>query len=196
MVRRPERLVISQYQQMRFGLFESARTFESAWRDRIDNGAPTNGPYSFARDYPRSGSVGAIFGDILNVVPRKSLHVIIYEEFFDDPPSVLLALLKFLEIDPFEYSVNRINSAKTPIFSSLHNQIINQGLFFRMLRFLVRSIPGISASQLKKFYDNRLVKSPAPIADKEMHLYLEKYFEKEKKQFEFLLGRKVRSWWE
>lgn len=195
MVRRPERLVVSQFQQMRFGLYEEFDTFHSAWQDRLDNGAPSTGAYSFARDYPRSGCVGSIFHNILEVVPRDSIHVVVYEEFFTDQSLVLLGLLEFLNLRPFEYSSAHVNSAKVPVFSSLHRQIIHQGPLFRVLRLLVRSLPIISPAELKRIYDNNFVKAPAPIVNKDTQLYLEKYFEEEKRRFERLLGRAVTSWW-
>lgn len=194
-LRRPEDIVVSQYKQMRFGLFEKFKSFKSAWEDRIANGPPKSGYYQFARDYPRSGAIGTLLQSVLNVVPKNSIYTLVYEEIFENPEEVIFSLCEFIGVPKFSFEINRINSAKKPISPILHKQVIHQGLAFRFFKTLVKLIPGIKPKNIKKFYDKRLVKPSGVEPDDLSTAELQEYFHKEKEKAEALLGRKISQWW-
>jgi hypothetical protein len=194
-VRRPERLVISQFQQMKFGLFEEFDDFEAAWMDRLKNGVPKVGHYQFARDYPRSGAVGTIVQNILEVLPREKVYVAIYEELFGSLHDEIPALCDFLGIPEFEFGVDRVNPAKTPVSGFLHSQILKEGPCYKIFRAVVKAMPGDHVSRLKQFYDRRMVKPIQTRRSEYIYPFLKDFFYEEKKRLEEQVGREIATWW-
>ncbi|KGD63483.1 sulfotransferase [Alcanivorax nanhaiticus] len=194
-LRRPERMVVSQYQQMRYGLFEDKESFHEAWRDRLENGQPESGYYQFVRDYPKSGAVGSILEKVLKIVPANQIKILIYEEIFSDSSESLANLVDFLGLAPFEYEVKMINAGKEPSSNIIHRLIIKDSLIFRAFRILVKKIPFLNPDSVRGFYEKRMVRASKSSFSDLSDLELDRYFELEKRKVEALLGRSIPSWW-
>mgnify|MGYP003114444330 CR=1 FL=1 len=194
-LRRPEKLVLSQYQQMRYGLFEECESFRLAWVDRITNGQPASGNYQFARNYPESGAVGSILEKVMAVVPSDSLKILIYEEIFSQESKDIIMLSEFLGIQPFEFRMKKVNARKEPASKIVHRLIIKDSWIFKLFRLLVKKIPFISPGHVRRFYDKKMVKPVDASLSDYGELEIEKYFEAEKRKVEDLLSKKIPSWW-
>lgn len=194
-LRRPETLAASQYVQMRYVAAETCKTFDSAWLNRINKGAPKEGRYQFARDYPRSAAVGKILETVLQQIPRESLHLIIFEEFLDNSKTEMDLLCEFLDIATFPFVLEHKNSAKELRFPLLQREIMDAGPMYRFARTILRSIPMLNTQKLANVYFRLMQKSLEDTAKPSSKIDLADYFAEDKRQVEKLIGRDIPLWW-
>lgn len=194
-LRNPETLAVSQFQQMKYSEYETCETFSEAWQDRISHGAPSDGPYSAIRDYPRSAAVGDILERIKSVVPEQQLMVLIFEELKADTDAALARITSFLGIEPFDATPVHTNSAKEPMFRKLHRQILKQGPLFRATRTMLRAVPFLDTRTLSRFYFEKMVRKPsAQLVSEKLADDLRKFFSPQIRKTEALLGRPIPAW--
>ena len=103
MVRNPLTMLPSYHQKMLFLLQEREANFERAWALQTMRAQGKNLPGTCLDprllNYTEVASLGAQVERLFDIVGRKQVHVIVFDDFTADTLSVYRALLDFLELD-------------------------------------------------------------------------------------------------
>jgi hypothetical protein len=103
MVRNPIDMICSYHARLLYTMDEDEKDFERAWRMQGMREHGENVPRG-CRDprllhYKSVASLGAQLEQLFEIAGRKCCHVIVFDDFLDDPLRVYKALLDFIEVD-------------------------------------------------------------------------------------------------
>lgn len=124
MLRNPVDLVRSYHSQLVYGLFEDVVEFPRAWElqeeRRRGESIPQLCPEPLVLQYGEVGRLGSQLERLLSVFPRDQVHLIVFEDFVNDPAAVYRGTLEFLGArDDGRTRFPRVNENKVFRFRSL-----------------------------------------------------------------------------
>lgn len=98
-LRKPVDLLVSYHRTELIVLNEDETDFATAWRRSVDGVGPQTTPLDPKLvDYPLVGRLGAAVERLLGVLPRSSVHFVLFDDLAADPAGVWTRLTDFLGI--------------------------------------------------------------------------------------------------
>ena len=190
MLRNPVELAYSWHSEALYNSYEVEKDFEKAWRLQDDR---IRGRYvpRICTDvklliYREVAALGSQMERLLQLVPKKQVHVIFFDDFKTDTKGVYEGVLQFLGLPPDnQFSFPIINDSKAVRSPTI--------MFFSHLVARVKKQLGISKGLgiLEKINVQR---KPRPIMSDSLRKELVEYFRPEVVKLEQLLGRDLSAW--
>ncbi|MBA2574832.1 MAG: sulfotransferase domain-containing protein [Actinobacteria bacterium] len=137
-VRDPVDLLISYHRSQLVALNEDEVDFEKAWRRSLAGRLPGVEPLDpKIVDYPRVGALGQAMVRLLNLVPRKSVHIVPFDLLATQPEIVWAELTRFLAISERPSPAFEVFNASNKMYRS------------SVLRRLTHRPPAVLASTMQ-----------------------------------------------
>lgn len=123
-LRNPLQMAVSLHQQQLYSGNETIMDFNCAWNlssaRRIGNFVPSTCFESALIDYEAACSIGDQVGRLLNIVDKKRVHFVFFDDLCKDPELTYNQVTRFLEIDgALDLDFSPVNVAKVRPFPRL-----------------------------------------------------------------------------
>ena len=203
MVRNPIDMIHSYHARLLYTMDEDEKDFECAWRLQSARRRGENIPRG-CRDprllqYKSAASLGTQLEQLFEIAGRRCCHVIVFDDFVNDPLRVYKALLEFIEVDyDGQTSFKPRNSNRTYRSSFLQRIIMSPPAF--VIRAIVRwRLNGKSRLGFMRRFRLRLKKTndiivKRPPLSPELRTELEAELEPEVRKLSALLNRPFEHW--
>lgn len=118
-LRQPADLLRSYHRTQLVTLNEDETDFAAAWRRSLDGRGPQTTPLDPKLvDYPMVGGLGAAVERLLGLVPRDSVHFVLFDDLAADPATTWTDLTAFLDIAQAPSPSFEIHNASTKTYRS------------------------------------------------------------------------------
>ncbi|MDQ3734141.1 MAG: sulfotransferase [Actinomycetota bacterium] len=118
-LRSPADLLVSYHRTELIALNEDETDFATAWRRSLAGGTPQTNPLDPKLvDYPLVGRLGAAVERLLDLVPRESVHFVLFDDLSADPNAVWTALTSFLGLPEDPVPAFDVRNASDKTFRS------------------------------------------------------------------------------
>ncbi len=118
-LRKPVDLLVSYHRTQLVALNEDESDFSAAWQRSLSGQGPGTTPLDPKLvDYPLVGRLGAAVERLLGLVPRESVHFVLYEDLAAKPESVWSRLTGFLDLPGLPSPTFDVRNASNKTFRS------------------------------------------------------------------------------
>lgn len=155
-LRRPVDLLVSYHRTQLVALNEDEQDFSTAWRRSVEGRGPKTTPLDPKLvDYPMVGRLGAAVDRLLSLVPRDSVHFVLFEELAENPSGTWEGLRRFLGLSDQAPLTFDMRNASTKTYRSAairrltHRPPRVLAKPVRKLRQWSRTTPSPAAARLK-----------------------------------------------
>jgi len=118
-LRNPVDLLVSYHRTQLVALNEDETDFPTAWRRSVDGRGPGTEPLDPKLvDYPMVGRLGAAVERLLDLLPRDSVHFVLFDDLAADPGRTWVGLTGFLGLSALPHPSFDVRNASTKTFRS------------------------------------------------------------------------------
>jgi hypothetical protein len=205
MLRNPVDMFFSLYNELSYLRHETARTPKEAWqlqsiRQKNAKKIPLLCVAPQLLNYSKQCKTGTLVERLLSIVSRHKVHIIIYDDFKNDPRAVYQKTLNFLDLsDDYRKDFPKINSRKKLINPNLNKVFFILFYLSRLrhklgLRWLTsrKLMKFIRKTNLKWCYNNPNTQKEK--RDLEFVAELKAHFKDDIKKLSALLDRDLMHW--
>ncbi len=195
-LRNPVTRAFSHYKMLVNSSLEN-QSFYEAIKDEIEMinyGRPTYRPFKrVARDYIKRGLYYESLSEFFKYFSKKNIHIIIFEDFINDPQKVLNKLILFLEIKNY-FQFNFKTSKNQYIYTkpTFYNRFIY--IFIHLMKKLKINITHDTLIKIRKF-TNKISYGEKPELDDISKKYLTNYFKQSIIDLEKLINKDLSIWY-
>lgn len=118
-LRQPVDLLVSYHRTQLVALNEDEKDFPTAWRRSVDGRGPGTQPLDPKLvDYPLVGRLGAAVERLLDLLPRDSVHFVLFDDLATEPGRTWAGLTGFLGLSALPQLSFDVRNASTKTFRS------------------------------------------------------------------------------